>query len=111
MHPERCMESRVHNSVLPNKQTELAWLQLRASVVCAHAFSELLLDERGQAAVRDVLNLNERIFQFAQTERCMRLALEHGIEVFDAVLDDERLPENFRTIRLVRMREAIRRSR
>lgn len=111
MHPERCMESRVHNSTLPNKQTDLAWRQLHASVLCARAFSELLLDERGEAAVRDVLNLNERIFQFAQSDQCARVALDRGIEVFDAVLDDERLPANFRTIRLPQMREAIRRSR
>ena len=31
MHPERCMESRVHNSALANKQTDLAWRQLEAS--------------------------------------------------------------------------------
>lgn len=111
MHPERCMESRVHNSSLPNKQTDLAWLQLRASILCARAFSELLLDEGDGASVRDVLNLNERIFQFAQTDRCVRLAVDRGIEVFDAVLDDERLPENFRAIRLVQMRDAIRRLR
>jgi hypothetical protein len=108
MHPERCMESRAYNSALPNKQTDLAWRQLRASILCARAFSELLLDERGEAAVRDVLNLNERIFQFAQTDRCRRLALHDGIEVFDAVLDDDRLPEDFRMIRLKQMREAIR---
>ncbi len=111
MHPERCMESRVHNSALPSKQTELAWRQLRASILCARAFSELLLDERGPAGVRDVLNLNERIFRFARGDRCGRLARDLGIEVFDAVLDDERLPENFRAIRLPQMREGIRRLR
>ena len=108
MHPERCMESRIHNSALPNKQTDLAWRQLRASILCARAFSQLLLDERGQSAVRDVLNLNERIFRFAQGDRCARLALDRGIEAFDAVLDDERLPEKFRTIRLPQMQERIR---
>lgn len=111
MHPERCMESRVHNSTLANKQTDLAWRQLRASILCARAFSELLLDERGEAAVRDVLNLNERIFRFAQSDRCIRLAVDRGIEVFDAVLEDDRLPEKFRTIRLPQMHEAIRKSR
>jgi len=111
MHPERCMESRVHNSALENKQTDLAWRQLRASILCARAFGELLVDERGEAAVRDVLNLNERIFRFAQTDRCLRLALDRGIEVFDAVLDDERLPERLRTTRLSQMRDVIRESR
>jgi hypothetical protein len=107
MHPERCMESRVHNTNLPNKQTELAWRQLRASISCARAFSRLLLDERGAAAIRDVLNLNERIFRFAQQDWCARLAHDREIDVFDAVLDDERLPEKFRTVRLSQMRERI----
>ncbi len=107
MHPERCMESRVHNSVLANKQTDLAWRQLRASILCARAFSQLLLDERGDTVIRDVLNLNERIFRFAQEDRSARLAHDRGIEVFDAVLDDERLPEKFRTVRLPQMRERI----
>ncbi len=70
--------------------------------------SQLLLDERGEDAVRDVLKLNERIFRFAQEDRCSRLAAERGIEAFDAVLDDERLPEKFRTVRLPQMRERIR---
>lgn len=108
MHPERCMESRVHNSVLANKQTDLAWRQLRASILCARAFSQLLLDERGEAAVRDVLKLNERIFRFAQEGRCTRLALDRNIETFDAVLNDERLPEKFRTARLPQMQDRIR---
>jgi hypothetical protein len=108
MHPERCMESRVYNSVLANKQTDLAWRQLRASILCARAFSQLLLDERGEVAVRDVLKLNERIFRFAQEDRCSKLASERGIEAFDAVLDDERLPEKFRTVRLPQMQDQIR---
>lgn len=85
-----------------------AWRQLRASILCARAFSQLLLDERGEDAVRDVLRLNERIFRFAQEDRCSRLAAERGIDAFDAVLDDERLPEKFRTVRLLQMRERIR---
>jgi hypothetical protein len=108
MHPERCMESRVHNSTLANKQTDLAWNQLCASILCARAFSQLLLDERGGAAVRDVLNLNERVFRFAQNDRSARIVLNRGIEVFDAVLDDERLPERFRTVRLPQMQDRIR---
>jgi hypothetical protein len=107
MHPERCMESRVHNSTLADKQTDLAWIQLRASILCARAFSQLLLDERGGAAVRDVLNLNERVFRFAQSDRSARIALDRDIEVFDAVLDDERLPGRFRTVRLPQMQDQI----
>jgi hypothetical protein len=108
MHPERCMESRIHNSVLANKQTDLAWRQLRASILCARAFSQLLLDERGETAVRDVLKLNERIFRFAQEDRCSKLASDRDIEAFDAVLDDDRLPKKFRNVRLPQMQDRIR---
>jgi hypothetical protein len=108
MHPERCMESRVHNRVLPKKQTDLAWRQLRASIPCARAFSQLLLDERGDAAIRDVLKLNERVFRFAQEDQCSRLASDRGIETLDAVLDDDRLPEKFRTVRPPQMQKQIR---
>jgi hypothetical protein len=71
------------------------------------ASSSGILDERGEAAVRDVLKLNERIFRLPQEERCSRLAAERGIEAFDAVLDDERLPEKFRTVRLSQMQGPI----
>jgi hypothetical protein len=77
-----------------NKQTDLAWRQLRASILCARAFSQLLLDERGEVAVRDVLKLNERIFRFAQEDPCSKLASDRGIEAFNAVPDDEPLPES-----------------
>jgi aspartate/tyrosine/aromatic aminotransferase len=36
------------------------------------------------------------------------LASDRGIETFDAVLNDERLPEKFRTVRLPQMRDRIR---
>lgn len=105
MHPERCMESRVHNATLPNKQSDLAWRQLRASIACTRAFNTELV---AAGHMRDVLKLNERIFRFAQRDQCSRLAAERDIEVFDAVLDDERLPDKFQTIRLPQMREHIR---
>lgn len=55
-----------------------------------------------------MLKLNERIFRFAQEERCSKLASDRGIEAFDAVLDDERLPKKFRTVRLSQMQDRIR---
>jgi hypothetical protein len=110
MHPERTMESRVHNSALPSKQTELAYRQLRASILCARAFTQLLLDERG--AVRDALNLGERIFRFALRNReARRIALTHGIETFDAVLADERLGERFLERRYPQMQAQIAQAR
>lgn len=65
MHPERCLESRVFNSELADKQTDLAWRQLAASIQCARAFSEFLLDNAGEQGLQAVTKLNERICDLA----------------------------------------------
>ena len=102
MHPVLSMESRAHNTAhLPKYAGPQGLKQLRASVLCAR---EILRDGHG----RDVLRLNERIFRFRLHQEAARLVLErHGIDVFDAVLDDPALPEAFRTVRLPQMRAAL----
>ncbi len=37
----------------------------------------------------------------------LEAASDRGIETFDAVLDDDRLPEKFRTVRLLQMQDRI----
>lgn len=99
------MESLFHNSTLA-KSRPISRGASYERLSVARASSQLLLDERGEAAVRDALKLNERIFGFAQEDRCTGLALRN-IEAFDAVLDDERLPEKFKPVRLPQMRGLI----
>jgi hypothetical protein len=102
MHPERCMESRVHNVVGLKQRGRIAIDQLRRAIVCAKEFSRYLLDESGEEAdrVRAVLRLNERIFKKCLTVRAFRdVFFDYGVDPFDAVLVDERLPEQFRTRR------------
>jgi len=38
----------------------------------------------------------------------LKLVSDRGIETFDTVLDDDRLPEKFRTVRLPQMQKRIR---
>lgn len=59
--------------------------------------------------VRAVLRLNERIFRkCAGDSRFRALFAEHSIDPFDAVLvDDERLPEQFRHRRYPQMIEQL----
>jgi hypothetical protein len=111
MHPERCLESRVRNSELPNKQTVLAYRQLEASIFCAKAFNELLLDEQGDAGAVAVRKLIERIFELASQPAALRLHYERHIDVTAAVVEDSRLPEKFLQLRLPQLREQLTRQR
>jgi hypothetical protein len=110
MHPERCLRSRVANSRLPDKNTALAWRQLRVAIKLVAAFSRFLLDS--DESPRLVMKLNERVFELAYYNRdAMRIYIEEGIDVFDAALVDKRLPERHLDIRLPQMRDALREKR
>lgn len=115
MHPERCLESRVHNVIELGTTGPIAMIQLRRSIACAREWSRHLLGEESvgqRRRVRAVLDLNERIYR-----RCIRslafrrLALEHGVEPFEAVLVDDRLPAKFRERRYPKMADAVRAAR
>jgi hypothetical protein len=102
MQPVRCMESRVHNVVgLTGYRTRHGLNQLHASVLCAREYLRDLLDD---GRVRDVLDLNERIFNFCvKNMNGKRVHLHAEIEPFNAVLIDERLPLKFQTERYPQM--------
>ena len=107
MNPVLCMESRISNVLkLEPYQTTKGRHQARASIACAQEYvRELVADGH----VREALDANERIFRFAQ-QRAAGCAGE-GFRPFDAVLVDERLPDEFRTIRYPRMVQAMERDR
>lgn len=108
MHPERVMESRIANVQILGIDDEHAMAQLRTSITIAREWSRFLLDDESIAErdrVRAVLRLNERVFRNCVGElRFRQLFAEHGIDPFDAVLvDDERLPGQFRHRRYPQM--------
>jgi hypothetical protein len=105
MHPVHCLESRIENLTL-GKSGPHALAQLRASLVCARESLRELVEQPEH--VRDVLNLNEHLFQYAQKSRAAGVsALQYGVDPFDAVLVDERLPDKFRTVRYPQMQREI----
>jgi hypothetical protein len=107
MHPERCMESRVHNVVGLKQAGRVAIDQLRRSVACAQQFSLFLLDSPGEdveVRIRAVLNLNERVFKRCRTRPFRDVFFDHEIDPFDAVLVDPRLPDRFQKVRYPQMR-------
>ncbi len=99
MHPLHNLESRTHNVAgLPDQyNTPLGLAQLRSSIACARAFLRTILDSDEPNSVRHVLNLNTRIFKFAAYDtHALAVYRGHQIDVFEALLVDERLPERFR---------------
>jgi hypothetical protein len=111
MHPERCMESRVHTVVGLRRTGPIALTQMRRSIDCAREWSRYLLQDESvwkTRRVRAVLDLNERIFaKCLRSHVFRRLVLEHGIEPFDAVLVDDCLAIKFRERRYPQMATAI----
>lgn len=72
MHPERCMESRIHNTIELDRTDDAAMEQLEVSIVCAREWSRHLLktDEQPERErVRAVLALNERIAKKCLTDQ------------------------------------------
>jgi hypothetical protein len=113
MHPVLSMESRVHNVVglAGTYDTEQGRKQLRASVVCAHEFIVDILDGRfvSEDPVRTALKLNERILRFCTRDRDARELRRRytAIDPARALVDDERLPSEFREQRLPQMHEHL----
>jgi hypothetical protein len=106
------MESRVHNVIglAASYDTDQGRKQLRAAVACAHEFLRDVLDGHldVEDPVRTVLKLNERVFRFAVRDRHAReLYRSRGIDPGAALIDDERLPDAFRTKRLPQMRAEL----
>lgn len=99
MHPERCMESRICNVQILGIDDDHAMGQLRTSIVIARKWSRLLLGDKSlpeHDRVRAVLRLNERIFRSCIAEtNFVALYAQRGIDPFDAVINDDRLPPGF----------------
>lgn len=102
MHPERCLESRVHNVIgLPGYSTPTALAQARAAVVCTREF---LRDVLATGHVRPALDLSERIFHLAHDHQRGRAIHErHAIDPFAAVFPDPRFPQEFNNVRYPQM--------
>ncbi len=70
------------------------------------AYSQLLLDQ--DAHPREVMSINEQVYDLAlRDHRAKRLYLEMGIDVSTAVLDDPRLPDEHRHVRLPQLRATL----
>ncbi len=111
MHPERRMESRIYNADLLGKTQPLARRQLDASILCARVWSRVLIAEAPaeREPVRAVLRLNERVFRKCLRDRSFRnVLLDLDVDPFAAVLvDDDRLPDRFRSVRYPQMVERL----
>lgn len=109
IHPVLSMEARLSNVVgLPKYRGEHGLRQARASIVCAREYVTRRLDT---APAHQVLKLNERIFDFRMSKTGRAAADRYGLEAFEAVCRDPRLPEDFHTIRYPQMQRELERTR
>lgn len=92
MHPVLVLESRAHNVIASEKYRTAHGLgQLRASFYCAREFLKTLCNED----VKKTLKWNERVFRFRKSTTGKRVATEYGVDAFDALCIDARLPPAF----------------
>jgi hypothetical protein len=105
------MESRIYNTIDLGRDDELGLAQLEVSIPVARRWSQALLEDETieeWRRQRAVLELNERIFRRCYEDRCfLDVYGRYGVDPFDAVLVDERLPGQFGTKRYPQMRERL----
>lgn len=110
LHPLLLLESRIANlTTLPSRDPEhdggQALDQARAAIEVTRDFLKMLLDEGRIDAAR---KLNERIFKFCvNTMDGKTVHARFGLEPFDAILTDPRLPEQFATTRYPQMQREL----
>lgn len=110
MAPVLCLQSRTYNVMKLDRDSELSLDQLRASIACTRAYSRELLGALPSSdASKEVLAINERIARQAHKNReWLALPSRHpGIDPFDAVLLDQRLPEGFRERRYPQLKAIV----
>lgn len=109
MNPVHMLRSRVANvAALPQGDTPHGLAQLRAAIACCRGFVRTVLQEHGSRAT---LRLNEEIFGIAKSMHGITVFKKHGIDPFESVVADTRLPERFRSIRYAHMLERLRSGR
>ncbi len=109
MHPVHVLVSRACNVVASAKyQTEHGLGQLQASVFCAREYLKDMLP----TDPKKVRDWNEYIFRFRTKNRSgKQVAIEYGVDVFDAVVIGPELGDKFCTIRYRQMHIAVQKLR
>lgn len=106
MSPLDCLRSRVANLGLPGRDGVHAIAQLRTAIDLVPRYGRRLLDDGYPP--RHVADINEAVYRLAiDDNRALRLALEHVADVAEAALDDDRLSERHRSIRLPQLRAKL----
>lgn len=82
MHPLLCLESRIHGIITRRRADEIAVRQARVAVVVVRAWFEECLATTGERAA---LAAAKRIRAIALTAPCLRVFLEHGVDVLEAI--------------------------
>ena len=100
MHPVLCVQGRGPLILQLGRKDGHTLKQLRASILCAREF---LADLVSVQRPREVYGWNEHLFAYATSREGIELYKRHRIDVFKAVLVDDRLEEKFRRLRYPQM--------
>jgi hypothetical protein len=85
---------------LDKYRTAHGFSQVRASILCARQYLLDMLEDNTPDAFERVRGWDERIFRFrTKNQAGKRIALDYGIDVFDAVVIDPRMGDKFLTVR------------
>jgi hypothetical protein len=104
MHPVLCIQGRGPLILHLRSKDEQTRRQLRAAILCAREFlSDLVAAQKA----REVYGWNEHLFSYATSREGIELYKRHRIDVFKAVLVDDRLDEKFRQIRYPQMGQQV----
>jgi hypothetical protein len=104
MHPVLCIQGRGPLILQLGRRDEHTLKQLRAAILCAREF---LADLVSAQKAREVYGWNEHIFSYARSRQGIEIYKKYRIDVFKAVLVDDRLDEKFRRLRYPQMREQV----
>lgn len=109
LHPMDVLRSRAANIARIPRRTAHAFKQLRASIVVVREFARDVLDS--EAATRAVLKLNDEIADLACSDDGLTVWHLHQIDVFNAMLIDARLPQDFVERRVPQLRDHLAKKR
>lgn len=104
MHPVLCIQGRGPLILHLGRKDELTLKQLRAAILCSREF---LGDLVSAQKAREVYGWNEHLFSYALSSEGIEIYKRYRIDVFKAVLVDDRLDEKFRRLRYPQMRKQV----
>lgn len=99
LHPVVILQSRLSNIFILRRRDPLALRQMRVSIYVAREYIRIAMVENQRIG----LDLLERVFEIALSDKGKKLWFEHNIDLFEAIRSVQGLPSTFASTRLPQM--------